>query len=345
MSGPPEVAVIVGAYGRRPYLVRAVRSVLAQTLARDRFELLVTKNFTDAGIDAELARGAVPTLLDDDPRIGPWLLRAVGRTRAPLVAFLDDDDEFEPGRLAAVLEVLRANPGVGFYRNRVRVIDDGGSPIPVERWRPHERDASFDASGPVLLGPGAKSSVVRYASDGVNAGFNSSTMVVRRELLEGAFGEAFSRTQLPDLALYVLGALGPGSMYLDDRRLTRFRYYGGNVTHRVGWLRHAGLSNRDLAAFARSRGQAALSAWLDREADHYDRLYRSGSLVEGIVRGEGREAAARRAAEYLRFLARHPAERRWTLDVWAAPIYATVNALVPSLARSVAERRPTRRDR
>ena len=38
MPSDPEVSVIVGAYSREKYLLNAVRSLLAQTLPRDRFE-------------------------------------------------------------------------------------------------------------------------------------------------------------------------------------------------------------------------------------------------------------------------------------------------------------------
>lgn len=343
-AGEPEVAVIVGAYGREPFLARAVRSVLSQTVDRSRFELLVTKNFPNAEIDQELERSGVPARLDDDPRIGPWLLRAVRATRAPLVAFLDDDDAFEPGRLAAVLEAFREHPELDFYRNRVRVIGADDLAVPPERWRAHERDALFDRTGPVLLSGEAKREAVRFAARGGSASFNSSTMVVRRSLFDGEFGSAFARTQLPDLALFVLGALSSGAMYFDDRRWTQFRYYAGNVTHRVPWLRHAEVAHRDLASLARSHGRREVADWLAGTADHFDRLYRSGSLVEGVLRGADRRSGLKDAADYLRFLGRHPAERRWNLDVWSAPIYAAVNAVAPSLARAVAERRPTRRD-
>lgn len=346
MAAEPEVAVVVAAYRRDRYLLDAVRSVLAQTLARERLELLVLKDARRDDLDAELARLCDQVRIDPEPIVGAWLLRAVRATRAPLIAFLDDDDQFAPERLEHVLDVVRERPDVVFYRNRVRVVEPGGIAMPFERWRGHQRDAWFDAHGPAYLPADRKAAhLAPLGAIEANASFNTSTMVVRRELFEGKWGATFARARVPDLALFVLGALAPGAVYLDDRRLTLYRASGDSLSHRVGWLGHAEESHRDLGRFARAEGHEALATWLTTSADHFARLHRTGTLVEDLVGGASRRELAHQGAEYLRFLDRHPAERRLSLDVWSAPIYAAIGALVPSLARSVARRRPTRRER
>lgn len=340
MAGSPDIAVIIGAYRREPYLLRAVRSVLDQTLPRERYEILVTKNFHHDAIDGTLAELGVASRFDDDPVIGPWLLRAVEATHAPRIAFLDDDDEFEPDRLERVLAVFADHPEVGFYRNRVRVIDGSGAPVPPDRWRTHEVDASFDATGPVLVAAGEKDRTLPLARE-THVTFNSSTMVVRRELLEGPSRAAFEGTQLPDLALFLAGTISPYSLYLDDRRLTRFRFYGENVTHRVRWLGHAAESHARFASVARAFRRDDLAAWFDHESVHFERLYLGGRIVEAIDSGADRRRVTRLTAEYLRFLARHPGERAATLDVWGAVAYGLLHLASPSLARRAhAARRP-----
>lgn len=343
MADRPEVAVVIGAYRRERFLLSAVRSVLAQTLAPDRVEVVVTKSFEQPEIDQFLTEHGIRAIRDDDPRIGTWLLKAVARTRAPYVAFLDDDDEFAPERLATALEILRGHPELGFYRNRVSVIGENGEPVPRDAWRPHEVDEYFDGHGPITVPSTNKKGLADLGLEWTRASFNSSTMVVRRELLEGESGAAFARTQLPDLALFVLAAVSRFALFLDDRRLTRYRYYPGNVTHRVPWLRHATEAFRDLASVARNHQDSDLAGHLSRGSDHYDRLYRSGTIVEKVRAGAERLEVARLAEEYLRFLGRHPAERAWTLDVWAAEVYATSYLFVPGLARRVSLRQADRR--
>jgi len=338
-AGDPEVAVVVGAFGRRTYLEGAVRSVLAQTLPRTAFEVVVVKDFADPALDRRLGDNGVGTLLDTEPRIGRWLLHAVRATRAPWVAFLDDDDEFEPERLARVVEVAHAHPEVGFYRNRVRVIDADGGPVDPTRWRRLERDSAFDRTGPVEIPPNGKADLAPFVFRSTHVGFNSSTVVVRREVLDGAFAPAFEATQLPDLALVVAAAVSPYGLYLDDRRLTRFRHHAENVTHEIGWLRHAAEAHADLAAVARRFGRDDFAGFLQATADRYERVYRSSTIVAEVRRSAPRVRVAGLATEYLRFLRDHPAQRGMRPDSWGAAAYASLYVLWPALGRRMAHAR------
>jgi hypothetical protein len=336
MPPDPQVAVIVGAYRRREFLGAAIDSVLAQTIPRSAYEICVVTDLDLGGLGSRLESADVPVVYDAEPRIGIWLAHAVRRTRAPLVAFLDDDDEFEPDRLDRAISVFRDHPEVGFYRNRVRVIDAAGRPIPPERWRRHETDARFDRTGPITVGPGAEASVVPLLAREAFISFNSSTIVVRRELLEGEWAPAFEATQLPDLALSVVAALSPYTLYLDDRRLTRFRFYRASVTHRVAWLRQAAQGHDALAAFARVHGGDHLASWLGDRAVHYDRMHRGEAILEGVVGAASRRAIAAGALDYLRFVGHHPSERSARLDLWSAPLYAGGYVVFPGLARRLA---------
>jgi glycosyltransferase involved in cell wall biosynthesis len=332
-SSRPEVAVVIGAFRRERYLPHAVRSVLAQTIARDRFEVVVLKDFTDDRTDRSLAAEGIVTIRDADPRIGRWLLRAVGATTAPLIAFLDDDDEWEAGRLERVLEVFQEHPEVGFYRNRVSVIDARGEPVPGERWRRLESDAAFDASGPVLMPPGTKEGLAALAFEQTRVTFNSSTMVVRRSLLEGTWGDAFARTQLPDIALFLSAALGPLGLFLDDRRLTRFRRYDGNVTLQPAWLAEAARSYREGADLARTHHRPDLASWLDVRAIAYDRQFRAGKLFGRIRAGGSRREVACLTAGYLRFCWRHAGGRAAMMELGSTGAYGLAYCLAPALTR------------
>ncbi len=335
-AGTPEVAVVVGAFRRRNYLEDAVGSVLAQTLSRDRFEVVVLKDFADPEIDRWLADRRVPAILDGEPRIGRWLLRAIRATRAPFVAFLDDDDAFEPERLARVVEVIRTHPGLGFYRNRVRVIAADGQPVDPVRWRSIERDAALDGTGPVWVPPDGKADLARLVLRTVIASFNSSTVVVRRELFDGALGEAFAASQLPDLALLVAAAASPYGLYLDDRRLTRFRHHEENATHAVEWLHHAAEAHADLGEVAARFGRDDFARVLRAASVHYDRVYRSSTIVAAVRAAQPRDRVAALGIDYARFLADHPAERGVRPDAWGAEAYALLYLVSPGFARRLA---------
>ena len=114
MNGPPDVTVVLATYNRKACLPRAIASVLAQEGAR--FEVIVVD---DASTDG--TRGYLETL--NDPRVrvivaernlGPGGARNVGldAARAAIVAFLDSDDAYRPGRLAVPLKIFAAEPDV-----------------------------------------------------------------------------------------------------------------------------------------------------------------------------------------------------------------------------------------
>lgn len=104
----PAVSVVIPTRGRPSLLLRAVRSVLAQSL--EQFEIVVVLDGADAATEA-----AVRAVGDGRLRIevlpashGPAGARNAGvlAARAELIAFLDDDDEWLPDKLRIQLDEL-----------------------------------------------------------------------------------------------------------------------------------------------------------------------------------------------------------------------------------------------
>ncbi len=341
MSERPEISVLVAAYGRREFLLRAVRSALEQTVPRERYEVVVVKDFHDAEIDGELGRLGVPTVDGDGEAIGGFLRRAIDASTAPWLAFLDDDDEFEPGRLARILAVSRAHPDVGFYRNRVSVIDRDGYQVPPDRWRRLEIDPYFDAAGEVHLAPDGSRRPFELGIVRSFATFNSSSMAVRRELLDGEVGEVFDRQRLPDTFLFVAALLARVGLFLDPARLTRFRSWEKSRTRSAGWFGWVGPSAEEIAELARRRGEPLLADWFRALAVHYGRMERGALVVERIAGGASRREVAGLAADYLSYLGRHPTERRATLETWAAGFYGLTYPVAPGAVRRLAAARLT----
>ena len=105
-----DVAVIVPTLRRPDSLVRALRSLFAQTRVADRVSELVVVDNDPAGsaattVDGLHALSPWPLVYVHAPRPGVATARNAGlaATRAPLIAFLDDDEAAETGWLAALL--------------------------------------------------------------------------------------------------------------------------------------------------------------------------------------------------------------------------------------------------
>src|SRR5207302_1645257 len=107
----PRVAIVVAVYDPGPYLARTLDSVRAQSMRS--WELVVV----DDGSHEDLAW---VTEVDDRVRrvrqenAGVSVARNVGvaSTSAPVVAFLDGDDEWLPGKLDAQLRVLDSDHSI-----------------------------------------------------------------------------------------------------------------------------------------------------------------------------------------------------------------------------------------
>lgn len=106
-----DTAVLIPTLRRPDSLVRAVRSLFAQTGVEARLREIVVvdndpKGSAGAAILALQAEAPVPLLYAREPRPGVATARNAGlaATEAPLVAFLDDDETASPGWLAALIE-------------------------------------------------------------------------------------------------------------------------------------------------------------------------------------------------------------------------------------------------
>jgi hypothetical protein len=105
----PAVSVVVPTHDRPDLLVRAVRSALAQTVSD--LEVVVVDDGSTVAVQVDDDR--VRVLRHDAPRGAPAARNTgVAASRGDLIAFLDDDDEWLPDKLARQLAVLEARPDV-----------------------------------------------------------------------------------------------------------------------------------------------------------------------------------------------------------------------------------------
>ena len=108
----PAVSIVLSTWNRAAMLPGAIDSVLAQT--REDWELIIV----DDGSEDETA--SVLAAYGRDPRIrsfrqphaGPGAARnaALARAQAPIIAYLDSDNEWMPDYLATMLEVFAERP-------------------------------------------------------------------------------------------------------------------------------------------------------------------------------------------------------------------------------------------
>jgi glycosyltransferase involved in cell wall biosynthesis len=145
----PKLSVIIPTRGRPASLSRAVRSLFRQTgLELSGIELVVVDNDAGGGAEPVAARLAITAPFElhyvREPHPGVASARNAGlaKARAPLIAFLDDDEEASAGWLAALLDVReRFDADVVFGPVR------GRAPDRVQRHRDY-LERFFSREGP-----------------------------------------------------------------------------------------------------------------------------------------------------------------------------------------------------
>ena len=333
-SAAPEVAVVVAAYRRRRFLDGALGSVLAQTVPRESLEILALADFDDSEIHARCAREDIAYRRDPEPVIGRWLLGAIDATRAPIVAILEDDDLFAPEHVARALARFRARPDTALYRNRVSVVDEQGTPVPISRWAPIERERALDA-GPIEVPADSKDAgIERLRRSGVEW-LNVGTMVFRRSVLTPEIRPLIAQSICPDLSVFVAAAVAPGSMYFDEVRTTRYRHYGTSASRRAGWKQRHWEDHERFARFVRPRGPSALGRWLDARTRTLERVADAANLLDPIRAGAAPVSVRRSLRAYLgRRLRERPLDPPAAVR-WGAGAVAGAYCVAPGVSRRV----------
>jgi len=222
-----SIDVVIPAFNAAPYIGEAIASVLAQSPAVSRV-IVVDDGSTDATASVAEAFGTPVEVirLGDNRGAGRARNAGIAGGTSALVAFLDADDRWLAGKLAAQCAVLDADPAAMFALCRLRTF-----------------------ASPEL--PPDEQALLAAANPSPDEGWSASTLVARRELFVRAglfpedlrIGEVidwFSRARVyPHVHVETIGV---------ERRL-----------HRTNTSRRAPAAQRDylLAArrhIARTRG-------------------------------------------------------------------------------------------
>jgi len=236
LTGQPYLSVIVTAYNRRRYLPFALRSLEAQTLPRDKFEVIVVKNFDDKDSDVIISRNGWKEVYNDESYQGKFYLAGLEEVSGEVVTFLDDDDVYVPERLEAIYKAFTSYDRLVYFHNSWAVIDEngnvlerpppslpisknlvGGSPIviDVDRLRGLAKRYNVSVADLVLK--------VRAGAD-----INGSSIAVRRPVLESHV-QLLKRLPIGiDLFIFASSVKAGGLMYFTDERLTLYRVHGEN---------------------------------------------------------------------------------------------------------------------
>jgi Glycosyl transferase family 2 len=216
-----KVSAIVMAHGRREFLRAAVDSARAQVGVPASYEIIVTKDFADPYVDA------LPGLRLLDSKgmgTGEMIADAARAAQGDLLAFLDDDDVWEPAKVAHALSIFAASPTLGYYGHGQTVINDAGRPAAIggAMWRRQRRLREDIEIPPPISGTVANS---LWADPG-----NDSSITLRRDFLLAR--DPFLRQIRASIDTFLLwtGLLSPGGIRFSRVPLTQLRVHSENFS-------------------------------------------------------------------------------------------------------------------
>lgn len=225
-----RIAILLTLHDRREFLAAALDSVRA-SVGAGAVEILVVTNLDEpelARITREHGARYLPT---EDRCTGGNLAAGLAASAAEVFVLLDDDDEFEPERLAVVRRAFEEDPELVFFHNSQRFIDARGDPLPSDGYR---RPPSVEQSArpPLRLTPARRR---RGLVDLVHSepDFNDSSIAVHRSVLEAALG-ALPGLRATDSLLFYTALTLEGSILVVPAPLTRYRVHGANGSIRAG---------------------------------------------------------------------------------------------------------------
>ncbi|MFL5538318.1 MAG: glycosyltransferase family 2 protein [Longimicrobiaceae bacterium] len=286
----PLVTVVIPTHDRLPLLAEAIDSVLAQTYPR--WELVVVDDgSTDGTAEWVRSLGEARIRLVELGRCGH-----VGRLRnagvragsGELVAFLDSDDAWLPGKLEAQVAALRAT-GARWCYGRYEVMDAEGRPTP-------RRAGEFRA----LSGAIARDLLADRADVFIG------TLLVERSLYDeaGGFSEDPRMRRREDWELHVRLAMRADALAL-DQTLARVRDHGSRTTAEMA----------DVYTVTVATYDAFLATDPPPELARLARRGRAVHLAEAGAEQLARGAWARAAATFVRALLGGVPPGRWASAV------------------------------
>jgi len=240
--GQPYISVIVTAYNRRRYLPFALRSLEAQTLPRDKFEVIVVKNFDDKESDDIISRNGWKEVYNDDSYQGRMVLAGLEESKGEVITFLDDDDMYVNNRLEEIYKAFTSYDRLVYFQNSQTIIDGNGNVLEKP-----PRSKNLVGGSPIVIDvdklqmlakKNGMSTVDITLKIRVRADVNGSSMAVRRPVLES---HAQLLKRLPagiDNFMFVSSLKAGGLMYFTDERLTLYRVHGENWTY-YAWTYYA----------------------------------------------------------------------------------------------------------
>jgi len=147
LTAAPKVSVIIPAYNTAHLIATCLDSVFAQTFRG--FEVIVVNDGSPDTIQLEQMlqpyRSRIVYIPQENKRAAGARNTAIAAARGEFLAFLDSDDSWLPGHLAAQMKFFEDDPGLGLVYADAFLINHAGPETTFMKNCPSEGSGTFEA--------------------------------------------------------------------------------------------------------------------------------------------------------------------------------------------------------
>jgi glycosyltransferase involved in cell wall biosynthesis len=227
------LSVVVTAHDRREYIGEAIASVFRQAPTERDVDLVVLANFDPSYYGGSGGVTAPRWIPDPSPNVGETIVRAAECARGEVLVFLDDDDLFDPRKLARVEATFLANPKLAYYHNDFsQFYRSRGPSDPASRRDEEDRSRHLHLGRQITFQADDSDRMLPFLAR-ANREQNMSSVAVKKDLIIRNRDFIKKIQGLQDTLLLFCAISGAGSVIFDDSRLTWVRRHAGNVSKTV----------------------------------------------------------------------------------------------------------------
>lgn len=207
--------IIISHRTRKQYLKEAIISAMRQNFSRERYEIIVVKDYEDQTVDEMVKVNNLRGFLSKHSNVGSDLAEGIQAARGRILCFLDDDDLFEYEKLAFVSEKFQDENNLVFLRNEIYEMSAAGG----EFRRPKEWGMKTTGSVQIDI-VGLKDQIPHEILH--NSGL-MSCISIKRELLLGHLDVISSITGDQDSLFFYIALNSGGKLLFVQNKLTYYR--------------------------------------------------------------------------------------------------------------------------
>jgi glycosyltransferase involved in cell wall biosynthesis len=217
------ISLIVIAHDRREYLLDALSSVTNQNLDKQKYEVIVVKNFEDSLIDSYITNRQIHKILCKSPGLGSKIAAGVIEAKGDVITFLEDDDLFEPERLKYVFDSFLANQELIYFHNSFSQYDAKLNPIAQQKFRHVEK--------PLLLTSSQIDENILNQTFTNSIHANLSSIAIKKYILNQALQILVKTNGGEDLSFFLLSLERQGQLFFTEHKLTKVRIHDSFFTN------------------------------------------------------------------------------------------------------------------